>query len=277
MKLLVDVKRAVQEYDLDAGTTKNFLIFSLGGAEHKVEATEKQLQQAIADAHVSSTGLSSAAEPLAEIEDEDEDEDEPDIEDVAAYLVAEGLSEAEVRSTLMRTFPDAFDDSVMQAYSSGEVDEPITLALFEDFSGQPTAEEMAEYTSDKDQMPFSVDISSDDISEGGTLEAIITGPHEAAAPTHAHPVTGLRRHLSQAQASRVEGIRDLPHLSRKQTKKDKMAALRARARSTPSRTVQADEAGNPITRQTIQAQKPVLQSKPMPSLPGFDDDGFSQG
>lgn len=303
MKLMVDIKKAVQEYDLDTGVQKNFLVFNLGGVTHTVEASEEQLQQAIYDARVAGqnghsvpaeqkisgnafadrhTGPGPLTQHLASIEPEEEpEEEEPSIEDIGAQLLAEGHSEDEVLSILMQNFPEYFeeadeDEPKEAQFGGAAAEDGIAPSLFEDFSGQPTPEEMAEFMSEEDQMPDSIDVSSDDLSEGATLEAVITGPHgDPDDVVHRHPRTG--QILSKAQYDRIVKHMKKPHIAAGQSDADKKAALRARAARIPRRSVPSDDAGNPIAPQMAPTPQPVQQQKPVPVMPGFEDDGFSQG
>ena len=175
---------------------------------------------------------------------------------------------------LMQNFPEYFEEAGDAPHVEEEAPPP---SLFEDFSGQPTAEEMAEFTGDRDVMPENIDVSSDDMDQGGVLAAVITGPHgDADDAVYRHPRTGAV--LSKAQYDRVSGILKKPHLANEQSARDKKQALRARAAAIPKRSVRSDEAGNPVGPTVMPVTEPTPVKKPMPSgLPGFDDDGFSQG
>jgi hypothetical protein len=281
MKLMVDVRRAIQEYDLDSGTTKNYLIFALGGVEQKIEATEAQLQQAIVDAQVAGQNGGRVAQvhdfyrdrqpQLEELHKADEPEEPFNIEDLAEALLAEGHEEEEVLAVLQENFPEHF----AQEGEALPSEDPVSPTLFEDFSGQATPEEMAEFTSSQDVPASDIDVSTDDISGGGELAAIITGSAADRGEARRHPITGARRQLTAAQAARVDAIRTKPHLTR--SKRDAMNALRAKALRTPSKTVPADDAGNPIAPQIAPPVQPQTKETFMPSLPGFDDDGFAPG
>lgn len=293
MKLMVDIKKAVQEYDLDKGIQKNFLVFDLGGVTHTVEASEEQLQQAIYDARMAGqngghrahvhdhyTQKRQASGPLtqhlASIEPEEEPEEHYSVKDIGAQLLAEGYTEGEVLQKLQEQFPEYFEDEDVGT-SQPPPPEETHATLFEDFSGQPTPEEMAEFQAPQDQMPDSIDVSSDDLSEGGTLEAVITGPHGDPEDTvYKHPRTG--KILSKAQYDHITKTLSKPHLAAQQSDRDKKAALRARAARVPKKSVASDDAGNPIAPQKMEAPPPVAQKTPTgPSLPGFDDDGFAPG
>jgi hypothetical protein len=285
MKIAVDVRRVVQEIDLDSGETNNYLVFVIGETEHVVPATEEQLKRAIIEATTKQdnggaaslqsfdnfTGEEMAAPPAAppaydvpnptlgavgEI---------PANTDFVQELLEEPLDEKEVSHAVMNTA----DPSV-----------------FEDVSRVLTDEDLAEYqVAGASTMPSKVNVVSDE-EHGATFAEIMSSPGgDSRSDAPPSPVQQRKAAIAQKhQNGKPQGQREV------------IAALRARAKQLPPKRLGAhevDEAGNPTVPQTkapnpappgfaqyTDPNSPAVRvgTVPIPpGLAGLDDDGFEQG
>jgi len=245
MKISVDVKKVLQEIDLDTGVTSNFLVFVIGGVEQVVPATEEQLQEAIYEATVQNDVVPERAvrrEPprigaVGEIPQEE-----------SSHFVDELLEE-----------PISDGDNPF-----AEVNAPVTY------------EEMAEFhTGGASVIPMNVDLVSDDDTEGVVFEEIM----QRGGTNPDAPLSGPQQRQQNIQERHQAGIPQ----SRKQTiaALRKKAKERPARRLPPH---QVDEAGNPKNVPQVEPAQPAMRQQDQevrltngPAPRGFDDDGFEQG
>jgi hypothetical protein len=218
MKITVDVKKVVQEINLDTGETHNFLVFLLGGAEHRVVASEDQLQRAITEAQMHQrTGNGAgyhASEPEPEHWAREEDPPEAPLERASgpSHFVEELLNE------------DEDDEEVAQAVAHAQ-------SVFAEVGAPVTEEELAEFQGEGGPvLPMRVSVSSDEVEEGGDTFQEIMQHSPQETPTDPKRAKPPRKKELRGQQQTIN-------------------ALRARARAHPPRRLaphQVDEAGNPV-------------------------------
>ena len=259
MKIAVDVKKVVQEIDLDSGVTSNYLVFILGGAEHVVEASEDQLQQAIYEAKMLKSN-GSAPRPS------------PPLGAVGEIPVGDPFVEE-------MTQGDVPDAEVMSAlYNGGGA---VPNSVFEDVSGV-TEDDMAEYVAAGASAHGQVDVVSTEVDRAATFEEIMA--HHSDKPRADAPSSPTEQRHANIEANR-------PHAQPK-GQRAVIAQLRARARQVPPRGLQphqVDEAGNPTVPQVnapaaltgFSGDPNAPAVRVMAAPPGLaglgEDDGFEQG
>jgi hypothetical protein len=278
MKIAVDVRRVVQEIDLDTGETCNYLVFSIGETEHVVPATEDQLKRAIIEANTKQDNGSSA-----HVQAHDNFMGHPVPNNFQeAYEGGSGITQGEGSPFVQELLEEPLDEQKL-ADAVLSTPEP---SMFEDVSSVLTDEDLAAFqTPGASTMPGQVDVSSDEDNAGATFAEIMQ-PHDSTE----------RRGPPSAQQQRKAAIAERHQQGKPGGQKEVIKALRARAKKIPPRRLaphEVDDMGNPTIPQTKAPQGappgfaqyndpsgPSVEVSLVPVPPGLadlDGDGFEQG